>query len=223
MLQSTTASQLKKKPLPTKHVPKYQTIKPRWSNRTVIVAAPGPSLNISVAETCRNSGFPSIAVCSAFLLFPFADILYACDAAWWQAYQPYFKGEKWSNQTNTLAEQYNINIVRGHHGEGFSFNPEIIHFGSNSGFQAINLAILFGATRIILVGFNMQTMDGDRHFHGDYPKPLANEGNYRNFVPEFNKAAKLLPDRIKIINATPNSALDCFPKMDLDDAISHLQ
>lgn len=113
-----------------------------------------------------------------------------------------------------------MNLIGGKDGEGFSFDPEVIHYGSNSGFQAVNLAILMGATRIVLVGFNMGSIDGKRHFFGDHPRGLRNTNTYNNFLRAFNRAAKLLPPHIQILNATPNSALTCFPRIDLHDALS---
>jgi hypothetical protein len=168
----------------------------------------------------------------AYRLFPDARVLYACDAQWWNAHRgcPDFSGEKWSshgiagrvrhNDKLDVARKYGLNLVAGKDGEGFSFDPEVIHYGSNSGFQAINLAILMGATRIVLVGFNLGHVDGKKHFFGDHPRGLRNTHSYSNFLRAFNRAAKLLPLHIQILNATPNSALTCFPRISLDDALS---
>jgi len=38
-------------------------------------------------------------------------------------------------------------------------------------------------------------------------------------VPFFRRAAALLPTDRQIINCTPGSALDCFPFMDLEEAL----
>lgn len=163
---------------------------------------------------------------------PWADMLYACDELWWRHYKgcPDFAGEKWSshgavgskrhNDKLKVAEEFGLNLVAGQDELGFSLDPEIIHYGSNSGFQALNIAILTGATPIILVGFNMQDVDKQRHFFGNHPAGLRNTGDYRNFARHFARAAKRLPPEIKILNATPNSALTCFPKVELEDAIA---
>jgi hypothetical protein len=196
----------------------------RWAGRTVIVAAPGPSLTEEVADACR--GFPTIVVNDAWRRLPWADVLFACDTSWWQFYRgvPAFNGEKWSshgtgNDKQDPALSYDIKLIAGTHGSTFSTKPGFIHWGSNSGFQAINLAIQFGAPRIVLVGFNMQKVGGKNHFHGDHPRPLRNADPVR-FITYFNQAAKQMPPGVTIINATPDSALKCFPWMPLEQALA---
>jgi hypothetical protein len=202
-----------------------QTITSRWLDQLCVVAATGPSLTSEVADACR--GHHCIAVNDAYRLFDFAEVLYASDAAWWDAHRgcPGFGGEKWSahearaNEKRATAAKYSLNLVAGMFGVGFSLDHAIIHYGSNSGFQAINLAILLGANPIVLVGFDMTAAGRPRHFFGDHPKPLKNTGRYERFIPAFRDAAKMLPPWTKIINATPGSRLDCFPMMPLSEAL----
>jgi hypothetical protein len=190
------------------------------------VAATGPSLTPAVADRCR--GHHTIAVNDAYRLLPFADVLYAGDADWWDVHDgvPGFAGERWSahealrNDKADLVDRYGLHLVAGpkHDAEGFSLDPARIHYGGNSGFQAINLAILFGATRILLVGFDMRTTT-PRHFFGDHPFPLHNVAKYEHFHGAFVHAARLLPPHIEIVNCTPGSGLRCFPLVELDVAL----
>ena len=194
----------------------------------MVVAASGPSLSRSQAEAVQRSGLPSIAVNDAYRLLPFADVLYACDERWWNHHHgvPDFKGEKWSshsldeknrhNDKRQCSEKYGLMLAAGRDQVGFCFEPDVIHYGSNSGFQAVNLALQFGATRIILIGFDM----GGTHFFGPHPAGLRNTNSFTNFIAAFDRAAKKLPDHITIQNATPGSALRCFKRIDLDDALS---
>lgn len=198
------------------------TITPRWAE--CIVAATGPSLTPEVAERCK--GLPAIAVNDAYRLLPFAEILYACDAKWWDVHHgcPDFRGEKWSshskgtNDKTAAAARWGLRLVRGAHEDGFSMNPSVIHYGSNSGFQAINLALLMGAKRVLLVGFDMRTT-AQRHFFGHHPAPLNNAMRFETLLPHFCKAARRLPPGVEIVNCTPRSALDCFPMMNLEEAL----
>jgi hypothetical protein len=170
-----------------------------------------------------------VAVNDAYRLMPFAHVLYACDAAWWEIHEgcPGFAGEKWSthepgaNEKKAVAERYGINLVRGGGSNEFSLDPSVVHYGSNSGFQGINLAIVMGATRIILVGFDMHSQRG-RHFFGDHPAPLSNDVNFERFAENFAVAAKALPERIRITNCTPGSRLTCFPYVPLEEMIGCL-
>lgn len=191
------------------------------------MVATGPSLTPDVAEDC--CGYRTIAVNDAWRLLPWADVLYAADEDWWNIHEgcPEFTGEKWSHVRGDddhnkikCAADWDINLIVGAYRDGFSTKDGLIHYGSNSGFQAINLAMQFGATRIVLVGFDMQPVDGKRHFFGDHPAPLRNGTPYTKFIPHFEKAAKLLPAGIEIINATPGSALTCFKRMALNEALS---
>ena len=90
-----------------------------------------------------------------------------------------------------------------------------IHYGSNSGFQAINLAMLMGAKTVLLVGFDFH----GSHFFGTHPAELGNPV-FADFLPEFNYAAENLPPEYSIINCTEGSHLGCFPFGRLDDFIN---
>lgn len=216
-----------------------QRIKPRWSDRPVVVAASGPSLTSEIAHKLgrlKTAGaITVIAVNDAVYPLWFADALYSCDEKWWDEHQgvPGFPGEKWSshgsiveNNKIAAAGRYGLNLVRGAHGEGFSADPALIYYGSNAGFQAINIAIHGAAPLIALVGFDMRATVGRRHFFGDHPGRLHREKNaseldryFRQFIREFEIAARSIPPGVRIVNCTPGSALRCFEPMDLDHAL----
>jgi hypothetical protein len=166
-----------------------------------------------------------IAVSDAWRLMPWADALYSCDGHWWDLHTPAFAGEKWSshhapgNDKLAAAERHGLTLVRGQASKGFSVDPACIHYGSNSGFQAVNLALLFGVVRIILVGFDMRLVAGRSHFFGDHPAGLRRTSSHQNFIRAFEVAAASLPGGIEICNATRESALRCFPGIDLDRAL----
>jgi hypothetical protein len=146
--------------------------------------------------------------------------MYGCDPKWWAAYRGDFEGELWSThheeETNNKEEaqkKWGVRCVKGTSGPTpsvFSRNPSVIHYGDNSGFQAVNLAILFGCKRIILVGFNLR---GANMFRAD-----GDTSKYERFARHFESAQKELED-VEIINTTPNSSLVCFKHMELDDAL----
>jgi hypothetical protein len=205
-------------------------INPDWRGETVVVAASGPSLVSDLAWQCR--GFPVIAVNDACRIFTNAHILYACDARWWNCHAGAgeFHGERWSchgeraDDKRSVAEQYGIKLIRGSHGNGFSFDPGVIHYGGNSGFQAVNIALhkIGWHGRIILLGFDMRSVDGKKHFFGDHPLSVRrhwDEKKFRVWIKKFDKAARMLPDGVQIVNCTPGSALNSFPKMSLADAL----
>lgn len=166
-------------------------------------------------------------------MLPWADVLYGCDEAWWNAHAgvPEFGGERWSshevpgpggvpNDKIACAEAWGIELVQGRDREGFSLDPARIHYGGNSGFQAVNLALLFGCSPILLIGFDMC---GIGHFFGDHPARVtggAPPQDASRFIGAFNTAAKRLPSDVMIVNCTPNSALHCFRRERLEDALA---
>lgn len=216
-----------------------QRINPRWTGEPCIVAASGPSLTPEVSSRVRFArwfyGWRVIVVNDAYKAIPRADVLYACDVHWWDVHKNCdgFHGEKWSsheeqardkhgNDKREHADKYGINLVMGRDGDEFSFDPSFIRYGSNSGFQGINLALLFGCTQIVLVGYDLRYVDGKAHFFGNHPPglPQIRDQDYQNFAIRFERAQKKLPPHISIVNATPGSALTCFPMLSLDEALS---
>lgn len=198
-----------------------ETVTPRWRGETVVVAAPGPSLSVEVAGQCR--GARTIAVQDAYRLMPWADVLYGCDAKWWDVHKgcPAFAGERWSSHDDATnakidaAKAYGLRLIAGEGGDEFSTDPALIRYAGNSGFQAVNLALHFGARRIVLVGFDMR----GTHYFGSHPKPLTNPTGFDAFIRAFTKAALFLPAGVSIVNATPGSALRCFPVVDLAEVL----
>lgn len=182
---------------------------------------------------CR--GYPVIAVNDAYRLLPFAEVLYACDAEWWQHHAGCrdFAGERWSSHGNAqrndkraAAGEYGLTLVRGAEGEGFSHEPDLIHYGEMSGFQAVNIALhMMGwAGRVILVGFDLAPRDGRRHFFGEHPQGLRSTivgpgGAYEKCIGFFTRAAALLPSTVEIVNCSPGSALRAYKMMDIADAL----
>lgn len=199
---------------------------PRWSG-LVIIAASGPSLTRQAAELTR--GHRVVVVNDAYRLIPWAEVLYASDAQWWIAHQgcPNFEGEKWttwnegrSSIVRKTAEEYKLRVVYGKKGRTFSRDPAFIHHGMNSGFQAINAVSLWGGNPIVLIGFNFRLVNSQFHFFGKHPRPLSNGGNYPKWTEIMHEAAQSLPEGLKIINATPDSAIKCFPRLDLKEALN---
>jgi hypothetical protein len=198
----------------------------RWAGRRCFVAASGPSLTEEVAAAI--SGELVIAVNDAYHLLPHASVLYACDAAWWDLHHgvPNFCGERWTshslrpaNDKRHVAGQYDLHVIEGVDRPGFSRVPGCVHYGNNSGFQAVNLAVLFAADPIILTGFDMREVNGYRHFFGNHKAPLRDGMAFSVWIQAFAKAAQMLGPSPRIINATPASALNCFEMMALDRAL----
>lgn len=102
-------------------------------------------------------------------------------------------------------------------------DPLAIGAGGNSGFQAINLAVKFGARGIVLVGFDMR-VDRGTHWHGDHQGGLGNPdaGKVDRWRGHLDNAAQALADAgVTIINASMVSALRNYPKMQFSEALEY--
>lgn len=195
------------------------------SCNTIVCIAPGPSLTGEQCNKVRGRA-PAIVVNNAYQLAPWAQWLYACDQTWWDVYaqdvQRRFKGECWT-YAKQAARQHGLNRIEiappPQRFVGLSTTPGVIHGGWNSGYQAINLALHFGAKRIVLIGYDLR----GSHFFGEYRHPTLarNERRFDKWIEAFET---IDPAKygIEIINCTPASALRCFPTMDLDDGLQGL-
>lgn len=89
----------------------------------------------------------------------------------------------------------------------------------NSGAAAIAVAHFYGAARIILIGYDCQNTGGQAHWHGNHPRGLGNAGSLAKWDGDFMRLkVKLSPN---VVNATRETALTCFPRTTLEQALEH--
>jgi len=196
-----------------------------------VLVASGPSLTREDVAYCRERA-RVLVVNDAWQYAPWADALYACDAKWWNHHQgvPQFQGQRWTavsmpggklpmNEilaSEQTAARWDLQWVRGDYRLGLSLDRGLIHFGGNSGFQALNLAVLFGARRILLLGYDMKAKGGRTHFFGEHPDLLRADHDYQSWQDHFRAA---VPDlergKVEVINCSRETALDCFPRAEL--------
>lgn len=92
--------------------------------------------------------------------------------------------------------------------------------GGNSGYQVLNLLYFLGAKKIILLGYDMKMKGNLSHWHGDHPNELNRFSNYKDWCQKFNQLAQDLKDEgVKVINATRETALNCFDRLSLEEAL----
>lgn len=97
-----------------------------------------------------------------------------------------------------------------------------IGYGGNSGFQALNLALQFGARRIVLVGFDMQLADGV-HWHGRHASNLNNPSaaSLARWATILDRQAPAIAAMgALVLNASADSALTAYRKVPLEDALA---
>lgn len=203
---------------------------PRWNGETAVVVGTGPGACAEPLDVVRGRA-RVIAIKSTWRLAPWADALYGCDRSWWLANNgaPEFKGLKFSPSPAACSAYREIRIV------SLKTRAEILtekvgtigcglkSGGGHSGFQAVNLAVQFGAARILLVGFDMTLANG-AHWTDDYagvakPDALRTESWRVAFdacAPQFKRLG------VDVVNCTMASALTAYRKQPLSEAIGRL-
>jgi hypothetical protein len=96
-------------------------------------------------------------------------------------------------------------------------------FGPNTGSSAINLAVRLALEsnikKVVLVGFDGQAKKGQHNFHS-YHKHTPNKTVYYKFQKHFKGLAEDLKEvNIEVLNATPGTVIDSFPKVKLEDIV----
>lgn len=203
---------------------------PDWRGRIAVLVASGPSaleVDLSLARHVAAVG----VVNSSFRLAPWADVLYAADAAWWTVHDgaPDFMGLKiavdgaeqqdggprGARRAVALAGTKRVILS----GDDMIFDRRgYIGRGGNSGFQLLNLAVQFGARHIALVGYDFC---GD-HWHGMHPEPLRNhrQSTMDRWAARLDAQAPcLIAHGIEVINCSTKSILGTYPKMSLPAAL----
>jgi len=97
-----------------------------------------------------------------------------------------------------------------------------IGWNKSTGAGAINLALLLGARRVVLLGFDMKMgEDNQANWHvNEVNTPIPED--YIKFRTGMELIAKELPQKYphaEVLNAGPDSALKCFPIVSLESLL----
>lgn len=165
--------------------------------------ASGPSL--TRADCDLVSDLKTVAVNNAYQYTN--GVIFAGDEAWWQLnHQKIRPGRECWTRAQNAVRRFQIGY----------FGGSLPVF--NSGQVAIELALSLGATRILLLGYDCSLQNGT-HFHGNH-KGLRDptQKSVRDWIKQFQHVAD--STSVPIINCSPSSALTCFPKETLENALS---
>jgi len=188
---------------------------PDWSAHHVLIVACGPSAARVDLEPFRSSKV--IAVNEAWRLCPWADVLYAGDAEFWQAGRSDgFRGLRvsaadWPGVERVSVEGDDLVLDR----------PGVVGAGGTSAFQALNLAVQWGARRIGLVGVDCRLDDGE-HWHARTPaqRGALRQSAVDRWIKAFDRAAPVLVGLgVEVVNHSGASALTGFRKEPLPEVL----
>lgn len=186
---------------------------------TAVCLGGGPSLTQADVDYCRGKA-TIIAINDAYKLAPWADALYACDAKWWQFYDgvPEFAGLKYALEGHARGPGVTVLPM----GCQFGLRDGLIQHGKNGGYQAIQVAMHMGATRVLLLGYDMQKApNGAEHWFGSHPPGVRKKDMaFQEWLDSFATIVEPLKAAgISVVNCSRRTALTVFPQMTIEEAL----
>lgn len=188
----------------------------KWEGRDVFIIGGGDSLrkfdwNLLKDECtvgCNTAFALGVEVCKVCIFG---------DAKWFKKYKnklEKYEGVLFTNVTELQHSKCKWLWTLPRKAKGLSTTR--LGWNTNTGGAAINLALILGAKRVFLLGFDMQlSAEGRPNWHNlGLDEPAV--GTYEKFCEGFERIVpdlrKTFPGR-EIINVTDNSNLYCFPRI----------
>lgn len=151
-----------------------------------------------------------IAINDNYLRCPWAEILYFCDSQWYNWHKDRKELQQFEGKIATISEiAVDWNFQKGRI-SGLTNNKRKLNTGKNSAHQCVNLAKHLGADKILLLGVDMRPSG---HWFGTHPIRTP-DAIYDKMLPYWDTIKG-----VNVINCSDTSAIQCFPKMSVYDAI----
>lgn len=187
----------------------------------MLVLGAGESARL-VADVIEPGAVRVIAINRSFELMPWAEVLYAADSGFWMTYPAARKFTGWKFAADQHARKVDAGIypvtiardprTRAQRTDMVRGPVGTVSSGANSGFQAVNLAAQFGASRILLC------LDyRGSHWHEDHARSLRNPtpDQLRTWARSLDSQAGTLKSwGIEVISVAKNSILKAYPYAD---------
>lgn len=194
----------------------------------VAIVAGGPSL--TGFDWSRLRGCRVIAVNRAFEVLPDAEVLWWTDSRFygWHAAAIDAHGAMLKATALLIGDRFrypaSVSVYRFTGAAGYDSEPGCLRHGNNGAFAALSLALKRGARTIALFGVDMRPApDGRMHWHADHPAQ-GRETSFGKMLPYWPSLLPVVNAMgATIINASPTSALDVFPRVTHDEAFEYLR
>ena len=196
-----------------------------WPGNTAYIVGGGPSLEGFDWDLLKDKRV--IGCNDAYLLGE--DIVDVCCFGDWQWWNEYHKEgfKKYGGLKVTCCvelvgneEDKNIHVMR-REPRGVWNIPGKVGWNGHTGAMAINLAAIFGASKIVLLGFDMKLKEGKSNWH-ENSKDLPNADVFKQFIGTSGIVGtgmkKVFPN-VEVLNANPDSAWNLFPKVELKEVL----
>lgn len=214
------------KPVGYKPPDNWYTVPRAWQGETCFIVAGGPSLEGFVMPDLQGIA-RVIAINSSYQIAPYGDVLYWTDRPWWLAHYRNVIAQFGGfcvgmNQPGTHGSK----AIRDCGQIGLSVDPTGVCRGNDGGYGAINLAFLFGAKRICLLGYDMgSSPNGKTHWHEGHawnPETAAqmDQKCEKGFLPLYPYLKEPLERAgVQVFNCTPGSRLTQWPYISFHRAL----
>lgn len=204
-----------------------------WANEVCFVIGGGPSL--VHFDWSLLDGYKVIGINKAFMQYP-VDVNFGIDYRFFETLQyssdpqnlDYALHRAWQEfhgvkvfVRRSVSEIFapGVHYVKALERKAISFElAEGIYPGTNSGVGALLFAVGLGCKRIGLLGYDFRVQGNRTHWHDGYTYQTADslaqklEG-FRRCVDEW--AGGLAENKIQVVNLSPDSALQNYPRMDI--------
>lgn len=206
-----------------------------WVGETAFIVAGGPSVKgWPEGKDRKGRPYPALAgqnlgllkgrriilVNSAYETLPDADFLFFADHRWWGWHERAMKAFKGRIVTTSkvVTSDRVLTLQKLKPPPALAGKPTHLAMQRTSLQGAINLAVHLGAARIVLLGADMQAApNGRTHHHRPHPKPQK-PGCWDKQMAQLRELAPALAERgIEVVNCSPHSRIDWWPKRPLED------
>jgi len=192
-----------------------------FPNETIVCIGDGPSLTREDVNYCKDKA-KIIAINYSIQLAPWADIWYGYHTSQMLSYFDRNKtnAKIYSCEKDNFVDWPNIPSSGNY---GLELDPRYIRGGHNSGYQAINVAYHLAGpkSKIILLGYDCKSNDGTINWQGHKVQPKFEVYEFDLWLKCFETLVKPLKEQeVEVINCTRDSALNCFLKLSLEQALN---
>ena len=191
-----------------------------WPAATVFIVAGGPSVSALDLTPLRDRHV--IAINSSWEAIPSAAFLFFADYRWWLQ-----NGERTQafagrivTTTKSCEDKRVLHLAKIKPPPSLATTPDALVLQRTSLQGAINLAYHLGAARLVLIGADMgRAADGRTHHHRPHPWSCRSDCWDRQMEQLRKVAPELERLGVEVLNASPASRIDWWPKVELVDCL----
>jgi len=197
-----------------------------YSLDRIFVLCGGPSVAVCLPDPSILDPQNTIVVNNSYKLVPNALHLHFADTVWWEwnsaSVRELYTGNMISSaadESRALWYREGIHFFEKVSDDGITLDKRCV-CGKNSGHQAMNLAVHYGAKEIVLIGLDLRLDTTKQQWHTEHKVTTSGKLYESVFIPGFESAATALTHYgIKVWNANPASAVTCFEYRSLADFV----